>query len=36
MAIDSNLVNELVKDCRKPEDLLGEGGLFSQLTRSGS
>src|SRR5690348_10261396 len=34
MAIDSNLVNELVKDCQKPEDLLREGGLFSQLTRA--
>lgn len=34
MAIDTNLVNELVKDCRKPEDLLGEDGLLSQLTKA--
>src|SRR5690348_11489868 len=34
MAIDSNLVNELVKGCQKPEDLLGEGGLLSQLTKA--
>lgn len=34
MAIDSDLVNQLVKDCRKPEDLVGEGGLLSQLTKA--
>lgn len=34
MAIDSDLVNQLVKDCRKPEDLVGEGGRLSQLTKA--
>lgn len=33
MAIPDNLLNSLMKDYRKPEDLLGETGLLKQLTK---
>jgi len=32
MAIDTKLVDELLKDYKKPEDLIGETGLLKQLT----
>lgn len=33
MAIDDQLIDELLKDYRKPEDLVGETGLLKELTR---
>lgn len=33
MAIPDNLLNSLMKDYKKPEDLLGETGLLKQLTK---
>ncbi len=33
MTIDTKLVDELLKDYKKPEDLLGESGLLKQLTK---
>ncbi len=32
MTIDTKLVDELLKDYKKPEDLIGETGLLKQLT----
>lgn len=32
--IRSELIDELVKDYQKPEDILGEGGLLKQLTKA--
>lgn len=34
MTIDTKLVDELLKDCKKPEDLIGETGLLQQLTKA--
>ncbi len=39
MAMKTNLlgpqiVDELIKDCKKPADVLGEGGLIKQLTKA--
>lgn len=28
------LIDELLKEYRKPEDLMGEGGIFKQLTKA--
>jgi transposase-like protein len=33
MAIDDKLLDELLKDYKKPEDLTGEKGLLKQLTK---
>jgi hypothetical protein len=33
MAIDLRLVDKLLADYKKPEDLIGENGLLEQLTR---
>jgi putative transposase len=34
MEIDNKLVDELLKDYRKPEDIIGENGLLKQLTKA--
>jgi len=34
MAIRTELIDELLKDYRKPEDILGESGLLRQLTKA--
>ena len=31
MTISSELLDELLKDCKRPEDLLGDAGLMKQL-----
>ena len=33
MAIKDQLLDELLKDYKSPEDLLGEGGLLKELTK---
>ena len=33
-AISRELLNQLVADYKKPEDLIGEHGLFKQLTKA--
>lgn len=33
MTIDNELIDNLLKDYKKPEDILGESGLLSQLTK---
>lgn len=33
MAITDELLNNLMKDYKKPEDLIGENGLLKQLTK---
>lgn len=33
MAITNELLDQLIKDYKKPEDLIGENGLFKQLTK---
>jgi putative transposase len=32
MAINLDLIDQLLKDYQKPEDVLGENGLLKQLT----
>lgn len=32
--LDPQIVDALIKDCKKPEDILGEGGLLKQLTKA--
>jgi len=32
MAIRKELLDELIKDCKSPEDLLGKHGLISDVT----
>jgi putative transposase len=32
MTINTKLIDELLKDNKKPEDLIGETGLLKQLT----
>ena len=32
--IRPELLNELLKDCQKPDDLLGQDGLLQQLTKA--
>ncbi len=34
MAIPTELLDQLLKDYQKPEDLLGESGLLQQLTKA--
>ena len=34
MTFRPELIDELLKDYRKPEDLMGEGGIFKQLTQA--
>ena len=31
---DPKLVDELIKGCKKPEDILGDGGIIKQLTKA--
>src|SRR5262249_7576890 len=33
MTIDNELIDNLLKDYKKPEDLIGENGLLKQLTK---
>jgi putative transposase len=33
MAIDNDLIDNLLKDYKKPEDIIGENGLLKQLTK---
>jgi|GEM_PF-2756307 len=33
MTRNEKLIDELLKSCKKPEDILGEGGLLKQLTK---
>ena len=33
MAIDKALLDQLLADYKKPEDIIGENGLLKQLTR---
>ena len=33
MAIDNELIDNLLKDYKKPEDLMGENGLLKELTK---
>ena len=32
--IRPDLIDELLKDYEKPEDIIGEGGLLKQLTKA--
>jgi putative transposase len=34
MAIDPNLIDQLLADYKKPEDMIGENGLLKQLTKA--
>src|SRR5436853_865243 len=34
MAIDINLIDQLLADYKKPEDIIGENGLLKQLTKT--
>ena len=34
MEMDKGLIDKLLGDCQKPEDLIGENGLLKQLTRA--
>ena len=34
MAIDNELIDNLRKDYKKPEDIIGETGLLKQLTKA--
>jgi putative transposase len=34
MTIDNDLIDSLLKDYKKPEDIIGEGGLLKQLTKA--
>jgi len=34
MTFRPELIDELLKDYRQPEDLMGEGGIFKQLTKA--
>lgn len=33
MTIDNDLIDNLLKDYKKPEDIVGENGLLKQLTK---
>ena len=33
MATPTDLLDTLMKDCKNPEDLIGESGLLKQLTK---
>ncbi len=34
MALDSELIDELLADCKRPEQIMGENGLLKQLTKA--
>ena len=34
MAIDKKLIDQLLADYKKPEDIIGENGLLKQLTKA--
>ena len=34
MTIDIKLIDELLKDYKQPEDIIGENGLLKQLTKA--
>src|SRR5215510_8866197 len=34
MTIDNELIDNLLKDYKKPEDIIGEDGLLKQLTKA--
>ena len=34
MAIDLNLIDQLLGEYKKPEDIIGENGLLKQLTKA--
>jgi len=34
MAIDKTLIDQLLADYKKPEDIIGENGLLKQLTKA--
>ena len=34
MTSKNELIDELLKGCNRPEDILGEGGLLKQLTKA--
>jgi|ERR1051326_2042738 putative transposase len=34
MAIDTEIIDKLLKDCRRPEQIIGEDGLLKQLTKA--
>jgi hypothetical protein len=34
MAIDKNLIDQLLTDYKKPEDIIGENGLLKELTKA--
>lgn len=34
MTIDNELIDDLLKDYKKPEDIIGEDGLLEQLTKA--
>jgi len=34
MAMDLNLIGQLLGDYKKPEDIIGENGLLKQLTKA--
>ena len=34
MAFDNKLIDELLEQCKSPEDITGKGGLLSQLTKA--
>ena len=33
MTVDDKLIDDPLKGCKKPEDLIGENGLLKQLTK---
>ena len=34
MALDNKLIDQLLADYKKPEDIIGENGLLKQLTKA--
>jgi len=34
MAIDKKLIDQLLTDYKKPEDIIGENGLLKELTKA--
>lgn len=34
MAIDPKMINKLLKDYKRPEEILGKGGLLKQFTKA--
>ena len=34
MAVDQKLIDELLRDYKKPEDIIGENGLLKELTKA--